>query len=216
MSSTWWKKDLLGRLNRVERCVYLHKINEEVIYVGSGTLDRAFSTFGRSKEHSLLMNDDSFSVKIVKENLTREESYKLEYELGYYYLSLGQAKFFNHDMRGKNNPMNGVSLYDVLSEEKVIQWKTNLSKSLKSKNNGFRSECVVIAPFEKVEKKKFFHTIREAADYIHEKYGPSAILVKKNMINKPYSGGVKFKHLKGLEVRVLKEYGSRRETWANY
>lgn len=198
-----------------EYVVYIHYLNNEVIYVGSGTNERSSSRVNRNKEHSLDMEKEGFRCEIVFRTPSRVEAYKEEYKIGYYFKSIGQAKYFLHDMRGKNNPMYGVNLNDILSDEEKRKWKEKLSNSLKGKQNGYRTEVTVLAPFEEEEHKKSikFDTISEAKLYIHKTYGVSFAFVDKTIIDCPYNPGPcsykKYRHLKGLMVRRESFHGKR-------
>lgn len=141
-------------------CVYVHYLDNTVIYVGSGTLNRATSIHSRNNEHKLDMLKENFKCEIVYETNDRQEAFKEEYKLGYYYKDLNQAKYFQHDMRGKNNPMSNTPVTNYMTEDKIKQWKDNLSSSMTGENNGFRTECILHIPFE--NKKLEFKTIIEA------------------------------------------------------
>lgn len=41
----------------------------------------------------------------------------------------------HHDVSGKNNPMYGVSLYDILNEEEIAMWKHRISMSNRGEKN---------------------------------------------------------------------------------
>lgn len=43
----------------------------------------------------------------------------------------------HHDVSGKNNPMYGVSLYDILNEEEIAMWKHRISMANKGEKNHF-------------------------------------------------------------------------------
>lgn len=103
--------------------------------------------------------ENNFNFKIIEycdiELLNEKESYWISYYDSYkngYNLTLGgnglrgykfseaskiKMKLNHYDMHGENNPMFGVSLYDVLNEEEIIKWKENLSKSQMGELNSF-------------------------------------------------------------------------------
>jgi hypothetical protein len=73
------------------KCVYVHKLNGEVVYVGSGSLSRASSKNRRSHEHLAVWN--SLEILIVKEHLDNYQAKDLEQNLINSYWNSG--KLFN-------------------------------------------------------------------------------------------------------------------------
>lgn len=196
--------------------VYIHYLNDEVIYVGSGSLERATSTNGRSKDHHNDMLKENFKVEIVYETDNRKDAFEKEYSIGYEYKEKGLAKYFLHDMRGKNNPMSGTPLTSILNDEEIEKWKLKLRDKLKGERNGYRTEVTVIAPFEEDDNYKSvsFKTLTEAKKYITNRYGFSGVAVDKAMIDKPYEpkkGTMKkYRKYQGLMVRRDLQLGKRR------
>jgi hypothetical protein len=74
------------------KCVYLHKLDGEVVYVGMGDIGRSHHKSGRTKEHRDVWS--KLEVLILKDNLTKEEAEDLEHELIHKYLKEG-CKLFN-------------------------------------------------------------------------------------------------------------------------
>ena len=59
--------------------MYLHTIDEKIVYVGSGTIERVKTRKNRTKQHLDCWNNIKF--KIVKDGLSKIDSFKLEQEL---------------------------------------------------------------------------------------------------------------------------------------
>ena len=161
------------------------------------------------------MKKEGFRCEIVFRTSSRTEAYKKEYKIGYYFRSIGQAKYFLHDMRGENNPMYGVSLTDILSDKEIEKWKEKIGNSVRGKRNGTRTEVTVLAPFEEEARKRSikFDTLHEAKLYIHKEYGVSCVFVEKTIIDRPYNPSSrshkKYRHLKGLMVKRDTFHGKR-------
>lgn len=77
----------------MNKCVYIHLLNEKPVYVGSGSLKRPNSSQYRSEEHLSVFNEANFKVQILKTNLTEIEAKKLEQETIDSYKSLGYNLF---------------------------------------------------------------------------------------------------------------------------
>lgn len=79
--------------------VYLHLTEDtnEVFYVGKGKGNRAYKLSGRNKFWHNIVNKHGFTVKIVEENLTEEQSILLEQKLinEYGRRNLGTGKLVN-------------------------------------------------------------------------------------------------------------------------
>ncbi|MDG0062114.1 hypothetical protein [Priestia sp. P5] len=74
--------------------VYLHLLNNEIIYVGSGVWYRCRRyTNRRNSEHKQLMKDGKIEYKFVGEFDREEDARSYEKELIKKYKKLGQAKF---------------------------------------------------------------------------------------------------------------------------
>lgn len=62
--------------------VYIHYVNNIPFYIGQGSHNRAYKSSGRSKDWNLIYEmDNDIKIKIIKNNLSFEESLKLEKEL---------------------------------------------------------------------------------------------------------------------------------------
>ncbi|WDM33684.1 hypothetical protein J8N01_25950 [Priestia megaterium] len=74
--------------------VYLHLLNDEIVYVGSGVWYRCRRyTNRRNSEHKQLMKDGKIEYKFVGEFDREEDARSYEKELIKKYKKLGQAKF---------------------------------------------------------------------------------------------------------------------------
>jgi len=84
-----------NELRRVNKyTVYLHLLNEEVVYVGSGVWYRCRRhTNRRNSEHKQLMQDGKIEYKFVGEFDREEDARNYEMELITKYKNLGKAKF---------------------------------------------------------------------------------------------------------------------------
>lgn len=202
-------------MNNFKYVVYVHYLNNIPIYVGSGINERANSLHNRNKEHIKDMKKEGFRCEIIFRTNSRREAFKVEYETGYRLKDLGFVKYFKHDMRKENNPMHKKSVTDFMTEDEQIEWRKNISKSIKGKKNGYRTEVTVIAPFEKDEQfqKVKFKTLTNAKYYIKDRYGFSFTTVDKMLLNKVYNptqkSRYKYRNLKGLTVKVDNKIGNR-------
>lgn len=63
--------------------VYLHRkaITNEIFYVGKGSTTRAWSRYGRNELWKRIANKYGFTVEILYDNLTSEQSFSIEKEL---------------------------------------------------------------------------------------------------------------------------------------
>ncbi|MFP8645013.1 hypothetical protein ACLHWY_26035 [Priestia aryabhattai] len=84
-----------NELRRVNKyTVYLHLLNGEVVYVGSGVWYRCRRyTNRRNSDHKQLMKDGKIEYKFVGEFDLEEDARNYEKELIKKYKKLGQAKF---------------------------------------------------------------------------------------------------------------------------
>lgn len=112
-------------------------------------LQRAWEKYG----------SDSFTFSVVEEcdveALDEREVYYIDFYNAYrdgYNKALGgksnrgwkhtenskkKMRESHHDISGANNPMYGVSLYDVLSEEEIAEWKHKISVANSGERNSF-------------------------------------------------------------------------------
>lgn len=116
-----------------DKVVYVHKLNGEVVYVGSGCRQRASSRSGRSNEHLLVW--DKLQIEIVSENLSVAESINQEQDLIDNHWNSG--KLLN---RNKNvyfvNKLNFEELSEVLYYDETsftfLRWKVNAGLTIKA------------------------------------------------------------------------------------
>lgn len=84
--------DKLRKVNK--QTVYLHLLNNEVVYVGSGVWYRCRRyTNRRNPEHKQLMQDGKIEYRIVAEFSNVDEARQYESELIQKYKKKGEAKF---------------------------------------------------------------------------------------------------------------------------
>lgn len=103
--------------NRTDYYVYVHQLeNDKVFYVGQGCRFRVTSPYSRSIRWNEITKEQNYDTFIVKENLTLEESLKLEKELILKYgrLDLNTGTLINHNnggqgLQGKDNYFYGKS-----------------------------------------------------------------------------------------------------------
>ncbi|WP_051405109.1 NUMOD3 domain-containing DNA-binding protein [Bacillus cihuensis] len=108
--------------------VYLHMLNDEVVYVGKGSGSRKYFSH-RNEQWQKIVGDNKSLIKIeiVKRFDDEEEAYKFEKELTAYYKSIGQCRAninigkshadiikqkISERGKGKNNSMYGRKFSD--------------------------------------------------------------------------------------------------------
>jgi len=123
--------------------VYVHKLNDEVIYVGKGSGSRMYFSH-RSEQWKKVVGENKALIKIevVKRFDDDEKAYKFEKELTAYYKSIGQCKAninigknhveivkqkISEKVKGKNNSMYGKKFSN--------EHKRKLSEAHKRENN---------------------------------------------------------------------------------
>lgn len=111
------------------KCVYIHLVNNEPVYVGSGSLQRSSAKQYRLEEHKLLFDLSSFSIKILANNLTEIEAKKLEQEVLDDYKKLGHKLFNRAETTCQVIPLNKeyLSRYVKYSKESPtnLVWVTD-------------------------------------------------------------------------------------------
>lgn len=65
----------------MNKCVYVHLVNETPIYVGSGSIVRPYAKQRRSPKHFSMFSDPTFRVVVVEDNLTTNDAKHLEFEI---------------------------------------------------------------------------------------------------------------------------------------
>ena len=121
--------------------VYEHIRNDtgKCFYVGKGHGKRAYQK-SRNEHHDRVTNKTSFTIKIIKDNLTEEEAYKLEREVIEDYVF---NKKYGIDIIGYNNnkdenghltnhSFGGDGSYGMIHSE---EWKHQHSKDMVGEKN---------------------------------------------------------------------------------
>lgn len=104
-------------------CVYLHrrKDNQEVFYIGKGTLSRTKDKTNRSKRWKQIVEESSgFQIEIYKDNLTEDEALTIETELIKQYgnLLINEIAVFVPHVLDKET-LTSVYAYDENSPSKL-------------------------------------------------------------------------------------------------
>jgi hypothetical protein len=119
------------------KCVYVHKLNGEVVYVGSGVKRRSLDKSSRRVEHLLLW--ESLDIEVLQENLSSDSSRELEQQLIEKYLPTGKLLNF-HNKVAKPYAMTFLTLDKVLeydtSSKSFLRWKSP-RKNLTGKEAGY-------------------------------------------------------------------------------
>lgn len=98
----------------------------EVFYIGKGTKDRYKEYKRRNKKFKDFYNTHECDVRIVKSNLTEEESFKEEVNLITYYKNNTDYRLCNMTEGG-----TGGNTHKHYSESEYNDYKCRLSKALK-------------------------------------------------------------------------------------
>lgn len=115
------------------KVVYVHKLNNNIVYVGQGNIRRVTSTTGRSPEHmSVWKNLDKV---IIHHDLNKDEASQIEYDLISKLTSEGVRLFNIVKYRTTVKPV----IYEVMSEileydetsSTGLRWKVDKSKRRK-------------------------------------------------------------------------------------
>jgi hypothetical protein len=74
-----YNKFLAEHINHGSYYVYTHSLENEIVYVGKGKNERAFTWVDRTnKEHSELLKNDHLHIKLLANNLTEEVALLIE------------------------------------------------------------------------------------------------------------------------------------------
>lgn len=129
----------------------------EVFYVGKGSGNRYKVTNNRNEYFKRVYNKYDCDVRILKDGLTEDEAFKLEYETIKAYKSIGyeltnlsdggkggstganHGEAFREKLRGANNPMYGRPWWDEKTpQQKIEEWKMKISQgSIGEKNSQY-------------------------------------------------------------------------------
>jgi HNH endonuclease len=92
-----------------DRCVYLHKLKGEIVYIGRGSIRRVKSKKSRSKSHLAVWSELEFVIH--KDNLTHNEAVCMEQELLDAYFD--KNKLFN---KARKSTTTRLISFDKISE----------------------------------------------------------------------------------------------------
>nr|WP_054549545.1 NUMOD3 domain-containing DNA-binding protein [Lysinibacillus sphaericus] len=200
--------------------VYIHKLNDEVIYVGKGSGSRKyFAHRNKCWQKIVGENKSQVRIEIVKRFDNEEQAYKFEKELTLYYKNIGQCKAninigrnhtdiskrkISQSIKGSSNAMYGKSFTE--------EHRKKLSEAHKEKRNyfygkrGAEHNCskriVVIFPDgQRIESS----SKRELSEIMKEKYNLSPSMINLLIASgKPLEAKYK-KHekIKGIVVQYI-------------
>jgi hypothetical protein len=115
---------------RNDKCVYIHKLDGRVVYVGMGNRTRLFGKANRSKEHLEVWGN--LEKEIVKDNLTLDEAIELEYQLINKYSSEGENLFNRKFSRSsKTLPIDYLKLSEYIYYDETSATKLRWAKDIK-------------------------------------------------------------------------------------
>lgn len=150
--------------------VYVYYYNEIAIYVGKGKGNRSHVHLKKcmiqkpgtlpfyDKLRSIISNGEMPEIKIIRDNLTNEESLKLEREIE---IKIGTIRektgtllnqvecgVINPILSGDKNGMHGLSLYEnwvikhgkEIANQKMQEYIANMSKAIKGKKHNKESK----------------------------------------------------------------------------
>lgn len=107
--------------------VYEHWLDDECLYVGKGSNNRAFDFEARRDDYRIFLNKNknNIKVKIVKYFDNEEEALDFEKNRQIEYYKIGQVRFCRDSyLSPEYNPMYGKK-HKIKSIEKMRQWKLN-------------------------------------------------------------------------------------------
>lgn len=150
--------------------VYVYYYNNVAIYVGKGKGNRSKVHLTKCMKHkpgtlpfydklrSIISNGEMPEIKIIKNNLTNEESLKLEREIE---LQIGTVRektgtllnqtecgVINPILHGSENGMHGISIYEnwvikygkEIADQKMLDYSNNMSNAIKGKKHNEESK----------------------------------------------------------------------------
>ena len=147
----------MSHLESNKYCVYLHKINGLVVYVGSGNDHRPKSKSGRQQRHLNLW--DLIDIEIISGGLSLKSSRLLEQELILKYESndlLNKQKRVPVILNTEHEMLSKFLYYDE-SSSTMLRWKVRINQGL---NIGDEAGCKDLNGYVKV-------TIKGRRFYVH-------------------------------------------------
>ncbi|PGW18559.1 hypothetical protein COD90_07925 [Bacillus cereus] len=201
--------------------VYIHTLNDEVIYVGKGCGKRARELSKRNERWKEIVGDNThlIDITIVKHFADENEAYEHEKQLTAYYKNIGQCraninignnhaeetkKMLSEIGKGENNSMYGKKF--------SAEHKKKLSQAHKGKRNRLYGKTgaehnlskTAIAMFPNGKEIKA-PSRNELAEIIKSEYGISASMVNQLILTEePFQARYK-KHekAKGMIVKYI-------------
>lgn len=156
-----------------ENYVYARFIKDtnECFYIGTGKGNR-YKSLKRNKMHDDFVNTHKIYTVKLHENLSYEECIYLEYRLKQEYRNLGhrltnqlEEMEFGVCLKGDKNPMFGRAWYDENTpEEKILEWKSNMSKTRQGSNNGMFGKKHSIETLEKISKSNTGRNVKKSSN----------------------------------------------------
>lgn len=177
--------------------------NNTCFYVGKGRGKRCYNK-SRNSHHDRIVKKYGMKVKILQNNLSEEEAYKLEQETIQNYVfnldygidiigynnkvdepghltncsfggegSLGSVhsetwkKQHSEQMKGKNNPMHGINLWNTYDSEKKERIKKKLSFTFSGENNPMYG----VSPSERMSEEQYKIWLSKTIDRLTSQIG---------------------------------------------
>lgn len=177
--------------------------NNTCFYVGKGRGKRCYNK-SRNSHHDRIVKKYGMKVKILQNNLSEEEAYKLEQETIQNYVfnldygidiigynnkvdepghltncsfggegSLGSVhsetwkKQHSKQMKGKNNPMYGINLWNTYDSEKKERIKKKLSSTFSGENNPMYG----VSPSERMSEEQYKIWLSKTIDRLTSQIG---------------------------------------------
>lgn len=177
--------------------------NNTCFYVGKGRGRRCYNK-SRNPHHDRIVKKYGMKVKILQNNLSEEEAYKLEQETIQNYVfnldygidiigynnkvdepghltncsfggegSLGSVhsetwkKQHSEQMKGENNPMHGINLWNTYNSEKKERIKKKLSSTFSGENNPMYG----VSPSERMSEEQYKIWLSKTIDRLTSQIG---------------------------------------------
>lgn len=163
-------------------CVYLHrnKKTNEVFYVGSGRPKRAQEKVQRGPNWKIIADSDGFVSEIVKDNLSKDESLKLEFSLYEEYSKITTLANHHAPKKLKVFPVELIkeNLYYDETSPTCLRWKTEL----RTNHSGLRHTPGDIAgnqtqKIRKVRIDGISYSVHKVIWFLHDNTVPRGYVV---------------------------------------